>query len=496
MEKVIIIGGGIAGLTAGIYLQKAGFETEIYEKNKNPGGQCTGWEREGYHIDNCIHWLTGTKEGTSLNNLWKTIGAIDEKTTLIKPDEFYSIEHNGEKITFWTDLEKTKEEMLRISPEDETEINKFVSNVKLCESMEIPLSKPFDMMNILEFIKLGKSMAGVGKVLKEYGGEDVQEFAKRFKSPLIQKAIMSYLPKDYQAYSFFFSYATVTSGNGNIPLGGSLNMSLRIAEKYKELGGKIFTNKPVEKVVIEGKQAVGISLFNKELIAGDYVICACDTDYTFGKLMDYKYMPKDMKKAYEERDKYPVISGFQIALAIDGEFKEISGTKFFNCESFEIGCEIVEQISTRNYDYEPSFAPKGKSIIQSNFMQSERSYEYWKVLYNNKTKYKEEKKIITEKVLGKIINQYPFLEGKIKVLDTWTPFTYNRYCNSYHGSYMGFIITKKAKNQRTKGEIKDLKNVMIASQWLMGPGGLPVAAAMGKFSAQRIMKRENHFEIF
>ena len=54
MKKVVIIGGGIAGMTAGILLQNAGFATEIYEKNAVPGGQCTGWKREGYFIDNCI----------------------------------------------------------------------------------------------------------------------------------------------------------------------------------------------------------------------------------------------------------------------------------------------------------------------------------------------------------------------------------------------------------------------------------------------------------
>ena len=55
MKKVIIIGAGIAGLTAGVHLQKAGYETEVYEKNPLPGGMCTGWMREGYFIDNCIH---------------------------------------------------------------------------------------------------------------------------------------------------------------------------------------------------------------------------------------------------------------------------------------------------------------------------------------------------------------------------------------------------------------------------------------------------------
>ena len=54
-EKIVVIGGGIAGLTAGIYGLLSGFEVEIYEKNAIPGGECIGWNRKGYHIDNCIH---------------------------------------------------------------------------------------------------------------------------------------------------------------------------------------------------------------------------------------------------------------------------------------------------------------------------------------------------------------------------------------------------------------------------------------------------------
>ena len=78
MSKVVIVGGGIAGMTTGILLQKAGYQTEIFEKNKIVGGQCTGWKREGFFIDNCIHWLTGTKEGSDLYELWKEIGALSD----------------------------------------------------------------------------------------------------------------------------------------------------------------------------------------------------------------------------------------------------------------------------------------------------------------------------------------------------------------------------------------------------------------------------------
>ena len=89
-KKVIVIGGGIAGLSAGIYALKAGFEAEIYEKNTIPGGECIGWNRKGYHIDNCIHWLTGTLKGTELYDVWKTVGALSDDTEYAKIDSTWS----------------------------------------------------------------------------------------------------------------------------------------------------------------------------------------------------------------------------------------------------------------------------------------------------------------------------------------------------------------------------------------------------------------------
>ncbi|HPI17384.1 MAG TPA: NAD(P)/FAD-dependent oxidoreductase [Mesotoga sp.] len=76
--KLIVIGAGIAGLSAGIYGRLNGFDTEIYEMHTQPGGECTGWKRNGYYFDGCIHWLLGTKRGSSLNKVWREVGALDD----------------------------------------------------------------------------------------------------------------------------------------------------------------------------------------------------------------------------------------------------------------------------------------------------------------------------------------------------------------------------------------------------------------------------------
>lgn len=345
MKKVVIVGGGIAGMTAGVLLQKAGFETAIYEKNALPGGQCTGWKREGYFIDNCIHWLTGTRPGSALHELWKEIGALGDGVELYEKEMFFSSKLNGQTLTFWRDKERTRKEMLELSPEDAEEINKLIKYVSMAETMTVPAEKPFDAMNPIDFMKLGMSMKSMGKVMKEYGNMDINELAMRFKHPLIRRAIIDYMPSGYQAYAFLVSYGTVTGGNGDIPKGGSLAMSLRIAQKYKEYGGVLHTNASVKTILVDGKKAEGILLENGNKVEADYVICACDTDYTFHKLLPEKYMPKGLKKMYEGRDKYPVSSGFQIAYAVEGVFPELTGTRVFSCDEIKVGSQTVKCMS-------------------------------------------------------------------------------------------------------------------------------------------------------
>ena len=72
-KKVTIIGAGIAGLSAGCYLQMNSYDTEIYELHNTPGGLCTGWKRKGFSIDNCIHWLVGSDPNDNYYHLWNEL---------------------------------------------------------------------------------------------------------------------------------------------------------------------------------------------------------------------------------------------------------------------------------------------------------------------------------------------------------------------------------------------------------------------------------------
>lgn len=491
-KKVIIVGGGVAGLSAGIYAQKAGYDSVIYEKHAVAGGQCTGWKRGQFYIDNCISWMTGAKEGYKVFDVWKETGFIHEDTLLRQHDAYFTSELNGQTLTLWADLDKAQKELIELSPEDSRKIKDFIRDVKRAQCLQVPCEKPMDLMNPLEFTRLGLSMWKMGPIMLKYSKISIGEFARSFKHPLIQKCLLDYLPEDYLAYIFISAYATISSGGGGVPEYGSGAAVERMVEKYKSLGGTLYTSRPVKEIKIEGNRSTGIILENGEEISADYVIASCDTYHTFEKLLDRNYMPEALKAAYADNEANPFGSSFQAAFAYDGK-SDIGRRYFYDCSGFELAGKKITRMNVKNYTaFEPHHAPEDKDLIQVKILQNEKEYLYWKKLRTeDKARYDAEKLEAAANMERMIVERFPETEGKLKLLDVWSPYTYTRYCNAHRGAYMSFITTKKSKGTfNIPGKINGIENVFLAGQWLMMPGGLPVALTSGKFAVQRILHSE------
>ena len=87
---IIVVGGGVAGLTAGINGEQNGMHVILLEAQPYVGGFCTGWYRKGRYLDGCLHWLTGTNPNTDLYKMWKNVRAIEKDEDVIYLDSFGS----------------------------------------------------------------------------------------------------------------------------------------------------------------------------------------------------------------------------------------------------------------------------------------------------------------------------------------------------------------------------------------------------------------------
>ena len=279
----------------------------------------------------------------------------------------------------------------------------------------------------------------------------------------------------------------MADGNGNIPMGASFQMALRMEKKYKDMGGRIYYNKSVKKIRIVKKKATGIELEDGTFIHDDYIIPAVDTHLLFHTLLSKKYMPRELREAYDAPKSYPSTSGFQVAFTVDISCNE-GKTIFIDIDPICVGSRSFDRMFVKSYGYDSIFVKDGKTVIQTCITQTDADYEFWKSL--SFEEYREIKTKLTEEVKVRIENAFLQFAGNMEFLDAWTPLTYERYCNAYHGSYMSFVTTPKGKQIKMKGKLKGIKNLYVAGQWTNSPGGLPVAVASGKFAIQRILKKK------
>lgn len=152
-EKIVIIGAGISGLSAGCYARMNGYKAEIYEAHSIPGGLCTAWKRKGYTIDGCIHWLTGSSPGDSFYPLWKEVGAVQGKR-MINHDVFYRFTDSDKRtFTVYSNVDKLEAHMKELSGEDSETIELFCRLIRKFTKYQIPMDKAFELFNFFRHCK-------------------------------------------------------------------------------------------------------------------------------------------------------------------------------------------------------------------------------------------------------------------------------------------------------------------------------------------------------
>src|SRR5271163_4389486 len=77
-QKIIVVGGGLAGIAASAALTSAGFSVTLIEARRELGGRAGSFEdpQTGQLLDNCQHVLLGCC--TNLLDLYRRLGVLDQ----------------------------------------------------------------------------------------------------------------------------------------------------------------------------------------------------------------------------------------------------------------------------------------------------------------------------------------------------------------------------------------------------------------------------------
>ena len=493
-KKIIIIGAGIAGLSAGIYAQKNGFISEIFEKNPNNGGLCTSWVRKNHVIDGCVHWLTGTKENTDINQMWHDVDAFDQED-IIRGDNFGSIEYEGKVFTFWNDLDKLEKEMLEISPKDKRRIRKTKKYIIKFFNMPLPVDKPMSTMNIFDFIKIGFSMLPYLPAFLYAINVSQSHYANKFKSKYLRYVMSRIVPGDGNLYASLYAYGTVALGNGGVPRGGSSYLIKRMVNEYLRCGGVIHNNSEVKELLMKKKEVIGIKLENGKQYTADYYITSCDAFEATRKFLKNKHQDNRIVKRFIKKEEYPLPSCVYVSFLVDQKkLKELNLTTTyeFPCEPLNIATRVEDSIKIRDYSFDPMFVGNdGRVLLNVLIHQNDKDFYYWKNLHSDYKVYLAKKMEIANEIKDRIEKHFPSLKGELEIIDVCTAMTYKRYVNAHRGAYMPWSFTARGSQLLHNSKLSGIKNLIFSGQWTIMPGGLPIALMSGKFAIQILSKKEH-----
>ncbi|MEM6344725.1 MAG: NAD(P)/FAD-dependent oxidoreductase [Bacteroidota bacterium] len=256
-EEIVVIGSGMAGLTAGCLLAKEGHKVKLIEQNWLPGGCSSSYPRKHYIFESGATTLVGLDQHMPLKYLLDTTGIQLHPTVLEVPMRVYL--KDGSMMTRYHDLEQWISEAERVFGSKGQrafwqycfKISQFVWETSLKQRV-FPPSKLIDLWHAarnfrpkqLSFATL--AYRSMDSLLRKYGLRDNQRFVDFVNEQLLITAQNKLEEVNVLFGATALCYTNYT--NYYMP-GGLLQLVDPMVMYIERQGGSVLLRETVEKIV-------------------------------------------------------------------------------------------------------------------------------------------------------------------------------------------------------------------------------------------------------
>ena len=319
---VIVIGGGLGGLSAAAHCAAGGLKVLLLEQHFKVGGCATDFSRGDYTFDVALHEMAGAAEGSGLNKLMKSCGVYD-KVTLIELDHLYRSIVPGSDVTVPTGWDGYTGALKKAFPGEAEGIDRFRETCSKVAAQAMEMRFMFRQSTFRNFFTT-LLVPVRQRALFKWRNKTVQDLMDEcFKSDKL-KAHVSQLwcylgpPTDEQSAIFFMlamnSY--IAEGAWHIK-GNSQALSNAYAERIRELGGEIKTGTLAIKIIMENGRARGVETEKGEQFTSRYVIANTDPYQLTEKLIGREHLPESYMENLGEKKKANSLFGVWLGLNVN-----------------------------------------------------------------------------------------------------------------------------------------------------------------------------------
>jgi phytoene dehydrogenase-like protein len=500
--NTIVIGGGLAGLTAGATLAKFGKKVLLLEQHHKPGGYATTFKRGDFVIEVGLHEMSGLAEtGTIKKNIFKLLD-IEGNIEFLKVPEFYGVLSDKEDFVFPHGFDAATKALIDKYPEDEKGIKRFFKLIRGIRE-EGPKSPSSPWLRKLMYPLMPLLYPSLVEATQHTVGSWLDKYITNENAKLDLAAQICYWgddPYTLSMYYFGLPFSGYVETGGRFIKGGSQMLSSHLASFIEQNGGTVLLAKKAEKIVTENGRVTGVTFrdsYNESLapvtISCDNVVANCAIPLV-PALLDEPYAGTLQQKISNKTDSTSLLSmylGFKTNL-------EAFGVKYYS--NYFQGDDVkslkdmhpnqLGDWSKRSFifvDYnkvDAGLAPPGKSAGAVCGVDHLKNWEGLSM-----EEYKAKKEEVAQLILQRLDNQFPGIRESIEYYEVATPKTMQRYTSNPSGSVYGYAQTLEQTGNKRFSNNFLIANLYFVSAWA-SPGGGFEGSIMGGFLAALQMNKD------
>ncbi|MDW8543347.1 phytoene desaturase family protein [Staphylococcus sp. KG4-3] len=492
-KKVIVIGGGLGGISSAICMAQAGYKVDLYEQNKHIGGKVNRLEIDDYGFD----------LGPSILTMPKVFQHLFQQC--------------GEKLEDYVSIRKLALQIRNVYPDGQI-IDLYESMEDILINNETLSNK--DIKQLTTFFNYAQKIHEVAKRSYFDKGLDTMSAIIRYHGPFsalkqfdyfhtMQQAINKRVENPYlrEMLGYFIKYVGSSSYDAPAVLsllpqmqhaeglwyvdGGIHKLAEAMEQLARELGVYIHFNASVKHINYNNQSEVtGITLETNEEIYADYIISNMEVIPVYKYLLNFdEHKINKLERKFE-----PASSGYVMHLGVDKSYPELRHHNFFFSDNSKV-----------NYDevFHQYILPEDPTIYVVNTnktdeAQAPEGHENIKILphipyIQNKPFSEAEYRQFRERILDKLESMgLQDLRQHIVYEDVWTPHDIENKYNSNKGAIYGVVSSKK-KNKGFKFPKKSqyYKNLYFVGGSVNPGAGMPMVTLSGMQVAEAIIIGES-----
>ncbi|MBN1622462.1 MAG: phytoene desaturase [Endomicrobiales bacterium] len=488
-KKIVIVGAGPGGLTAGMLLASRGFDVTVFEREDDVGGRNRSIKSEGYTFDTGPTFLMMQ---FILEEIFEmTNRKASDYIKIVKLDPMYRLKFDDFEFLPTNNKETMKKRIKSLFPGNENGLDKFHEKEKVrfekmypCLQLDYSYIYKFfhpNLLKALPYLSLGQSLFNN---LGKYFNKEKLKLSFTFQSKYLGMS-----PWECPAAFTLIPYIEHTYGIYHV-IGGLNQISQAMKRVIEEEGGKVVLNARVRELLIESNKTRGVVLENGEKVSADEVVVNADFAYAMANMVRdgvlKKYSIKNLK-----RKKYSC-STFMLYLGVDKKY-DIPHHNIFFAKDYRSNIEDI--FNRKKLSDDMSFYIQNACVSDSTLAPNGCSTIYVLVPVANMDSnidWDKEKKVYRDKIINEIVRRTEMkdIENHIKFEKVITPDEWQDDYNIFFGATFNLAHGLfQMLYFRPHNKFEELDNLYIVGGGTHPGSGLPTIYESGRISSNMISKK-------